>query len=248
MAKFHITDDGPKPCKADRQACPIGGEHFENTKDAQTAYEASQKAIVPPLKKSKTKSISTKELKALDDFRNTQESFNELYIELGDDSHVLDSDLKELEKRYPEAFLETEKEHKEFSKLSTTHEKVLYFEKLEHNLTTDEFIDVVKDDYDMDNLIPKIKNPLQNKKEASAKEIAKDVAPLLASKNTYGYLNSGTIKEFSEENPEAFEKLNKRYFTYRDKNKPIDKENYSRLLNFEAIHVQAENTFKDLDF
>lgn len=39
MAKFHITDDGPKPCRARTRPCPIGGAHFDDPKEAQTAYE-----------------------------------------------------------------------------------------------------------------------------------------------------------------------------------------------------------------
>lgn len=39
MAKFHITEDGPKPCRARTRPCPIGGTHFENPKEAQKAYE-----------------------------------------------------------------------------------------------------------------------------------------------------------------------------------------------------------------
>jgi hypothetical protein len=39
---YHLTDDGPKPCKASVRACPLGGEHFEELKDAETAFEAQQ--------------------------------------------------------------------------------------------------------------------------------------------------------------------------------------------------------------
>lgn len=43
MAKFHITDDGPKTCTASIKECKYGGAatHFENIKDATTAYESS---------------------------------------------------------------------------------------------------------------------------------------------------------------------------------------------------------------
>lgn len=39
MAKFHITEDGPKPCKARTRPCPIGGAHFDDVREAQSAYE-----------------------------------------------------------------------------------------------------------------------------------------------------------------------------------------------------------------
>lgn len=37
---FHLTDDGPKPCKAKVRECPLGGEHFEEQHVAREAYEA----------------------------------------------------------------------------------------------------------------------------------------------------------------------------------------------------------------
>lgn len=40
-AKYHITDDGAKPCKATVQSCPIGGEHFDNADEAKKAFEAT---------------------------------------------------------------------------------------------------------------------------------------------------------------------------------------------------------------
>ena len=38
--KYHITEDGPKVCRAVKRACPVGGEHFDNAKDAETVYAA----------------------------------------------------------------------------------------------------------------------------------------------------------------------------------------------------------------
>ena len=46
--KFHITDDGPKPCTAQPGNCPVtketGGEHYNSFGDAQVAYEDSMNA------------------------------------------------------------------------------------------------------------------------------------------------------------------------------------------------------------
>lgn len=39
--KFHLTEDGPKTCKAAVRSCPIGGEHFDDSTAAQTAFEES---------------------------------------------------------------------------------------------------------------------------------------------------------------------------------------------------------------
>jgi len=37
---YHQTQEGPKPCRAKKRACPIGGKHFESLELAQAAYEA----------------------------------------------------------------------------------------------------------------------------------------------------------------------------------------------------------------
>ena len=36
--RYHLADDGPKPCKAEKRPCPIGGEHFEGAKAAEEAF------------------------------------------------------------------------------------------------------------------------------------------------------------------------------------------------------------------
>lgn len=38
---YHLTEDGPKPCRALKRACPLGGKHFENFEEAQLGYEDS---------------------------------------------------------------------------------------------------------------------------------------------------------------------------------------------------------------
>lgn len=38
--KFHISNGEPKPCNADKKPCPIGGEHFDNAKQAKQHIEA----------------------------------------------------------------------------------------------------------------------------------------------------------------------------------------------------------------
>ncbi|WP_051259328.1 HEAT repeat domain-containing protein [Schaalia suimastitidis] len=40
--KFHVTEDGARPCKATVKPCPLGGEniHFASQEEAQAAYEA----------------------------------------------------------------------------------------------------------------------------------------------------------------------------------------------------------------
>jgi len=37
---YHLTEEGPKPCKASVRECPLGGEHFDDRRVAQGAYEA----------------------------------------------------------------------------------------------------------------------------------------------------------------------------------------------------------------
>lgn len=38
MARFHLTDDGPKVCTA-QQRCPLGGDHYDDLSTAQRGYE-----------------------------------------------------------------------------------------------------------------------------------------------------------------------------------------------------------------
>lgn len=47
MSKFHITDDGPKPCHDTTDRCPYakaGDKHYSNEADARTAYESNMNA------------------------------------------------------------------------------------------------------------------------------------------------------------------------------------------------------------
>lgn len=55
--KYHLTDNGPKPCTASVRDCPIGGAHFENVKEAEEGFhskmggafsKASPKIFAPP--------------------------------------------------------------------------------------------------------------------------------------------------------------------------------------------------------
>ena len=63
--KFHLTDDGAKPCSAKPGNCPItketGGEHYSSINEAEKSYEQSQSAFVKPKKVGlpKTKITST---------------------------------------------------------------------------------------------------------------------------------------------------------------------------------------------
>lgn len=42
-AKYHITPDGPKPCRARKGRCPIGGEHYDNVMQAEQDYQEKVK-------------------------------------------------------------------------------------------------------------------------------------------------------------------------------------------------------------
>jgi len=54
---FHMTESGPKPCRAKPGNCPIGGEHFENKADGIKAYELALSGTSAPQKTSKRKGI-----------------------------------------------------------------------------------------------------------------------------------------------------------------------------------------------
>lgn len=46
MARFHLTSEGVKPCRAFLKSCPYGGQpHFTNEAEAQAAYEAKNEAL-----------------------------------------------------------------------------------------------------------------------------------------------------------------------------------------------------------
>ena len=36
--KYHITQDGPRECRAKERLCPLGGEHFDSRDEANTSY------------------------------------------------------------------------------------------------------------------------------------------------------------------------------------------------------------------
>lgn len=255
MTKYHITDNGPKPCKAVKRPCPVGGEHFESKAQAQNSYENAQEDSLKPLKKRKSSAISKEELKSINDFKADQTNFNKLYIRLGDDSDVLDSDLSELEARYPSAFAQTNEEFGAFNSLKGN-QQIKYFEILDSNLVNEHFEE--GSDFDKtdptpeeneeyySNLITKKKNPLQNKTEINSQKLSKKVEELLASDNSYHDRLNGTIQEFAKDHPEAFNTFNKRYFTYSDETKPIDKESYTIGLANERTAYDVNEAFKDL--
>lgn len=60
--KYHITDTGPKPCRASKKPCPIRGEHYSSPEEAMKAYEKniSKGLSTLPLKLSKTVTITSR--------------------------------------------------------------------------------------------------------------------------------------------------------------------------------------------
>lgn len=53
MSKFHMSDDGPRPCSATVKACPVGGEHGTE-QEIQASYDKkmSDEYAIPTSKKS----------------------------------------------------------------------------------------------------------------------------------------------------------------------------------------------------
>lgn len=45
--KFHLTDDGPKECRASANNCPVGGAHYSTESEGWNAYEASKDSQLP---------------------------------------------------------------------------------------------------------------------------------------------------------------------------------------------------------
>lgn len=64
MAKFHITEDGPKQCRAKEGNCPITRNtdepHFATLEEAQQAYESKMQQKLTPLTKSAASTTSKK--------------------------------------------------------------------------------------------------------------------------------------------------------------------------------------------
>lgn len=64
MAKFHITEDGPKQCRAKEGNCPITRNtdepHFATFEEAQQAYESKMQQKLTPLTKSAASTTSKK--------------------------------------------------------------------------------------------------------------------------------------------------------------------------------------------
>lgn len=45
--KFHITPDGPRPCRATLRECPVGGVHHDDEASARKQYEAENDSSLP---------------------------------------------------------------------------------------------------------------------------------------------------------------------------------------------------------
>jgi len=83
--RFHLTESGPKPCKANVRDCPIGGAHFDTKEKAEAAFEFKADRKFSPLGALKkkvdpfTKHIATadKRIQALaDEMRAREERQN----------------------------------------------------------------------------------------------------------------------------------------------------------------------------
>lgn len=43
--KYHLTDQGPKPCTASQRLCPLGGEHYDSLQAAHKAMEIEHESL-----------------------------------------------------------------------------------------------------------------------------------------------------------------------------------------------------------
>ena len=82
MAKYHISKDGdPKPCRATKKPCPIGGEHFDSEEAARDHYEKTMENEVSSEKPKWTvvakiaRSLGAGEI----DFRPSQIEIDEMF-------------------------------------------------------------------------------------------------------------------------------------------------------------------------
>lgn len=90
MAKYHLTDNGPAPCRVVTGTCPFGGEHFNTKGEARVAYEAEM-ADRHPLEGRKPRR-EIREADELLDFEKTEglspEAFDEMFEEFSSKRQV----------------------------------------------------------------------------------------------------------------------------------------------------------------
>lgn len=56
--KYHLSENGPAPCRAAKKPCPIGGEHYNTLEEAEREYkERNSYETVPSLSKTTNKAI-----------------------------------------------------------------------------------------------------------------------------------------------------------------------------------------------
>lgn len=106
MNKFHNSEDGPRPCRADIKVCPVGGDHYYSLETAQKAYEDKMSKSVGVFNKlikkkdpntahiraaEKRIKASEKDLKARDARQGKNTVIHQLYRE-----GITDDDLKKV--------------------------------------------------------------------------------------------------------------------------------------------------------
>lgn len=97
--KYHITENGPKPCRATKRACPIGGEHFESEQEANSAFEKQNIETVLVSSSRKDKFLEPLKIKPID---NIEEKVEELRksITMFPDNEIEEPQLSEISDFY----------------------------------------------------------------------------------------------------------------------------------------------------
>ena len=98
--KYHMTEDGPKLCRADEKPCPIGGgEHFESKQAANSAFEKQNIDKLLVYSSRKDKFLKPLEIKPLE---NIDEKVEELRksITMFPDNNIRESQLSEITNLY----------------------------------------------------------------------------------------------------------------------------------------------------
>ena len=92
MSVFHLTEDGPKICKASKRQCPYGGEenHFHSRSEAIGAFEkklANEHGLLSSLSSTPTRNLENAKIR-LDSLKKEDEYINSLFTRLSQNENL----------------------------------------------------------------------------------------------------------------------------------------------------------------
>lgn len=97
--KYHITENGPKLCRARKIVCPIGGEHFESKQAANAAFEKQHIGTVLVSSSRKNKFLEPLKIQPFDNIDKKVEELRRS-ITIFPDNEVEEPELSEISDFY----------------------------------------------------------------------------------------------------------------------------------------------------